>query len=76
MLHIEAPTRLGVSMNMPLSTQGIFPVVSAFNQISLSSDSKRHSLPSQVEDMVTDKDPVSQQEVSQGVIMTAIAPAV
>ena len=53
MLHLEQP----VSVGMPLSTQVILPVVSAFKQISLSPvPSNCHSTLSQGEDMVTDKD--------------------
>lgn len=59
MFHLERPSSLAI--HMPLSTRVMLPVVSALEQISLSSSSNRHSPPpcpstSQNEDMVTDKD--------------------
>ncbi len=65
MLHTEPPPS-SLSIRMPLSTRVIFPVVSAFKQISLSSPkSNRRSLNLQGEDMVTDKeeDQAHSQEV-------------
>lgn len=53
----------GGNSSMPLNSQEIFPVVSGLKQLSLSPAHERPPL--QPEDMVTDKDPVQQPEVSR-----------
>lgn len=63
MYHIERPSSLAI--HMPLSTRVMVPVVSALEQISLSSSHcNRHPSPpppSQSEDMITDKDQIGSQ---------------
>lgn len=63
MIHIAQPPA-SVSINRPLASRVMLPVVSALEQISLSpthSRNSRNSPPPQGEDMVTDKDQMESQ---------------